>query len=87
MQARDPEDRAPSITVGVGRAILSNRISHFLNIQGPSMTIDTACSGSLVSVDVACRYLSSGEIDGAIIGGANLYLRCVRGINWEKTYD
>ncbi|KAL6716017.1 hypothetical protein ACLMJK_006979 [Lecanora helva] len=74
MQARDPEDRAPSVTVGVGRAILSNRISHFLNIQGPSMTIDTACSGSLVSVDVACRYLSSGEIDGAIIGGANLYL-------------
>ena len=41
------------------------------------MTIDTACSGSLVSVDVACRYLSSGEIDGAIIGGANLYLRYV----------
>ena len=35
MQARDPDDRAPSITVGVGRAILSNRISHFLNIKGP----------------------------------------------------
>lgn len=35
MQARDPEDRAPGITVGVGRAILSNRISHFLNIKGP----------------------------------------------------
>ncbi|KAL8683912.1 MAG: hypothetical protein Q9186_000123 [Xanthomendoza sp. 1 TL-2023] len=74
IQARDPDDRAPSITVGVGRAILSNRISHFLNIKGPSMTIDTACSGSLVSVDVACRYLQSGEIDGAIVGAANLYL-------------
>ena len=35
MQARDPEDRAPSITIGVGRALLSNRISHFLNIKGP----------------------------------------------------
>ena len=78
MQARDPDDRAPSITVGVGRAILSNRISHFLNIKGPSMTIDTACSGSLVSADVACRYLQSGEIDGAIVGAANLYLRYVR---------
>ena len=33
-QARDPEDRAPSITVGVGWAILSNRISHFLKIKG-----------------------------------------------------
>jgi acyl transferase domain-containing protein len=74
IQARDPDDRAPSVTIGVGRAILSNRISHFLNIHGPSMTIDTACSGSLVGVDVACRYLSSGEIDGAIVAGANLYL-------------
>jgi acyl transferase domain-containing protein len=37
MQARDPEDRAQSITVGIGRAILSNRISHFLNIKGPRL--------------------------------------------------
>jgi acyl transferase domain-containing protein len=35
MQARDPENRAPSSVVGVGRAMLSNRISHFLNIKGP----------------------------------------------------
>ncbi|KAI1170391.1 putative polyketide synthase [Nemania sp. FL0916] len=74
MQARDPDDRVPSVTIGIGRAILSNRISHFLNIHGPSMTIDTACSGSLVGLDVACGYLSSGEIDGALVGGANLYL-------------
>lgn len=74
MQARDPDDRVASVTVGVGRAILSNRISHFLNIHGPSMTIDTACSGSLVGLDVACRYLSSGEISGALVAGANLYL-------------
>lgn len=74
MQARDPDDRAPSITIGVGRAILSNRISHYLNIKGPSFTVDTACSGSLVSVDVACRYLTTGEIDGAIVAGANMYM-------------
>lgn len=35
MQARDPEDRAAATTVGIGRAMLSNRISHFLNIKGP----------------------------------------------------
>ena len=35
MQARDPEDRAESFTIGIGRAILSNRISHFLDIRGP----------------------------------------------------
>lgn len=32
---RDPEDRPPGTLVGLGRAILSNRISHFLNIKGP----------------------------------------------------
>lgn len=40
-----------------------------------SMTLDTACSGSLVAVDVACRYLQTGEIDGAVVAAANLYLR------------
>jgi 3-oxoacyl-(acyl-carrier-protein) synthase len=74
MQARDPEDRAPASAVGVGRAMLSNRISHFLNIRGPSMTIDTACSGSMVGLDVACRYLTTGEIDGAVVAGCNIYL-------------
>ncbi|KAI0601372.1 hypothetical protein F4775DRAFT_582241 [Biscogniauxia sp. FL1348] len=74
IQNRDPEDRTPSFTVGSGRAMLSNRISHFLDIKGPSMTIDTACSGSLISLDVACRYLHSGDADGAIVAGCNLYM-------------
>lgn len=38
------------------------------------MTLDTACSGSLVGVDVACRYLQTREISGAIVAGCNLYL-------------
>ena len=38
------------------------------------MTLDTACSGSLVAVDVACRYLQTREISGAIVAGCNLYL-------------
>ena len=101
MQARDPENRAPGVTVGTGRAMLSNRISHFLDIHGTrywswrncifhrkslieyrSMTIDTACSGSLVSLDVACRYLNSGEVDGAIVAGCNLYLLSTR-FHWN----
>ncbi|RDA93594.1 hypothetical protein CP533_6132 [Ophiocordyceps camponoti-saundersi (nom. inval.)] len=74
MQSRDPLDRVPSTIVGTSRAMMSNRISHFLNIHGPSMTFDTGCSGTLVGLDVACRYLSSGEISGALVAGANLYL-------------
>lgn len=74
MQTRDPEDRSAANTVGIGRAMLSNRISHFLNIKGPSMTIDTACSGSMTGLDVASRYLQTGEISGAIVAGCNIYL-------------
>ncbi|OHW97941.1 polyketide synthase [Colletotrichum incanum] len=73
VQARDPENRAPTTVVGVGRAMLSNRLSHFLNIKGPSMTIDTACSGALIGLDLAMRYLGTREVSGAIVAGANLY--------------
>lgn len=74
IQNRDPEDRADSITVGLSPSILSNRISHFLNVNGPSMSIDTACSGSLVSLDVGCRFLDSHQADAMIVGGTNLWL-------------
>ncbi|KAI0467452.1 PKSKA1 [Xylaria cf. heliscus] len=74
IQNRDPEDRPDSATIGVASSILSNRISHFLNIHGPSMTIDTACSASLVAVDVACRYLDSYQADSMLVAGANIWL-------------
>ena len=48
IQARDPENRASATVVGVGRAMLSNRLSHFLNIKGPRQVIhgcrDTCCA-------------------------------------------
>ncbi|RYC54291.1 hypothetical protein CHU98_g11917 [Xylaria longipes] len=74
MDKRDPENGSHFTTLGTGRAMLSNRISHFLNIKGPSMTIDTACSGALVGVDLANRYLQTGEISAAIVAGCNIYL-------------
>lgn len=47
------------------------------------MTIDTACSGSLTGLDVACRYLQAGEIEGAIVGGANVYLSPEHVMDWH----
>ncbi|KAI0391303.1 hypothetical protein F5Y17DRAFT_18304 [Xylariaceae sp. FL0594] len=74
MQNRDPEDRPANNAIGVGRAIMANRISYFLNIKGPSITIDTACSGSLVGLDLACRVLQSGEVEAALVATSNIYL-------------
>jgi len=74
MQNRNPEDRPANSALGVGRAILANRLSHFLNIKGPSVTLDTACSGSLVGLDLACHYLTSRTINAAVVATSNLYM-------------
>ncbi|KAK8058457.1 Acyl transferase/acyl hydrolase/lysophospholipase [Apiospora phragmitis] len=70
--AIDPEDRNESPTVGSGRALLSNRISHFLNVHGPSAAVDTACSSALTALDMACVYLRSHQVDAMLVGGANI---------------
>ncbi|KAJ5936907.1 Acyl transferase/acyl hydrolase/lysophospholipase [Penicillium verhagenii] len=74
MQNRDAEDRPANCAIGVGRSIMANRLSYFLNVKGPSITIDTACSGSLVGLDLACRSVQSGEVSTAIVAASNLYL-------------
>ncbi|KAL4792162.1 hypothetical protein BDV19DRAFT_392334 [Aspergillus venezuelensis] len=66
---------APVYTAtGIGRSILSNRVSYFFNWHGPSMTIDTACSSSLVAVHLAAQALRNGESRVALACGSNLLL-------------
>ncbi len=59
---------------GGSHSILANRLSYFLDINGPSMVMDTACSSSLVAIHLACRSLRSRESDLALAGGVNLML-------------
>lgn len=54
--------------------MLANRISYCLGLQGPSVLVDTACSSSMYALDLAFNAFRNGEIDAAIIGGANLLL-------------
>ncbi|KAF6805437.1 beta-ketoacyl synthase domain-containing protein [Colletotrichum sojae] len=56
------------------RRCLANRISYFLNIKGPSMTVDTRCSSSLVGLDLAGRSVQSGEVDAAIVASSSIYM-------------
>ncbi|XP_041987892.1 fatty acid synthase-like [Aricia agestis] len=60
---------------GCCRAMFSNRISYSFDFRGPSMTINTGCSSTMVALAQAVRAIRSGECDAAVIAGANLYLR------------
>ncbi|XP_017118527.1 fatty acid synthase [Drosophila elegans] len=59
---------------GCSRAMMANRISYCLGLEGPSFLLDTACSSSMYALDNAFSAIRNGEIDAAIIGGSNLLL-------------
>ncbi|PHH89366.1 hypothetical protein CDD83_6188 [Cordyceps sp. RAO-2017] len=71
---RDPDWQPRYAATGNGIAIMANRISHYFNFHGPSMTIDTGCSGSLVSVHLAAQSLRNGESSLAIAAGSGMIL-------------
>ncbi|MGA4863152.1 SDR family NAD(P)-dependent oxidoreductase [Streptomyces lavendulocolor] len=65
-------DVNPYTMLGAASALGANRLSHFLDLRGPSMVIDTACSSSLVAVDRACRFLAEGAGRTVLAGGVNV---------------
>ena len=60
--------------IGYARAAISGRISHLLDLRGPSLTLDTACSSSLYATHLACQSIWRGESKLAFAGGVNLFL-------------
>ncbi|KAK7033257.1 6-deoxyerythronolide-B synthase EryA1, modules 1 and 2 [Favolaschia claudopus] len=62
---------------GVANSAACGRLSYLLDINGPSTSIDTACSSGMVAFDQAVRYLQSGKAETAIVCGANTH-------SWRK---
>jgi acyl transferase domain-containing protein/acyl carrier protein/NADP-dependent 3-hydroxy acid dehydrogenase YdfG len=53
---------------------IANRVSYHFDLKGPSLTVDTMCSSSLVAIHLAVRSLRMGEAEVAIAGAVNLSL-------------
>ncbi|PHG78289.1 SDR family NAD(P)-dependent oxidoreductase [Bacillus wiedmannii] len=77
---------------------IANRISYCMNLQGPSLTLETACSSSLTAIHTARNAIINGECNVALAGGVNLSLHpskymmlsqmnIISPDNKEKTFD
>jgi len=62
---------------------ITTRTSYKLNLKGPSVNIQTACSTSLVAVHMACQSLLNGECDMALAGGVSIKANQKRGYLYE----
>ena len=69
---------------GVFNSIIANRISYFYNFHGPSLPVDTACSGSLVSLHLAMNAIKQGECEAALAGGVSLLVTPTNYISFSQ---
>ncbi|KAL2855595.1 hypothetical protein BJX68DRAFT_216696 [Aspergillus pseudodeflectus] len=74
IQTKDPHHAGVQSVAGYGDFAIANRVSKELGLTGPSMTIRTACSSSMMALHTACQSLYSGECSSAIVGGCSLIL-------------
>lgn len=73
-QYMDWETLPQYAATGIGRSIMSNRLSYFFDWHGASITLDTACSSSLVAVHLGVQAIRNGESRVAVAAGTNLIL-------------
>lgn len=69
---------------GNDKDFLTTRVSYLLNLHGPSIGVQTACSTSLVAIHAACQSLLSRECDMALAGAASINLPHGRGYRYAE---
>ncbi|MBY0279056.1 polyketide synthase, partial [Candidatus Binatia bacterium] len=69
-----PDELDLAYPLGASHAAIAGRTAYLLDLRGPAIVFDTACSSALVAVHQASRSLRSREVDLAIVGGVNAIL-------------
>jgi acyl transferase domain-containing protein/NADPH:quinone reductase-like Zn-dependent oxidoreductase len=79
------DTRAIDAFTGTGGSlsIAANRISYCLDLRGPSLAVDTACSSALVALHLAVQSLRRGECEMALVGGVNVILTPDKAIGYS----
>lgn len=72
-------------TTGSGRYAAAGRLAYYFNLQGPTFTLDTACSTSLVAIHLASQSLHLKECDLAVCSAANLILDPFISIGYSRS--
>jgi acyl transferase domain-containing protein/aryl carrier-like protein len=81
----EPENPAMmSQFIGREKDFLATRVAYKLRLRGPAITVQTACSTSLVAVHQAAQSLRNHECDAALAGGGSLWLPQVCGYLYER---
>jgi acyl transferase domain-containing protein len=73
VQFRDPDNMSYYHANGV-QITAASRLSYFFDLRGPSISIDSACSGTGNAIHLACQSIRCGEADQAVVSGGTLFL-------------
>ena len=72
--AHDHSGISAHTATGSAHSVAANRISYCLNLRGPSVAMDTACSSALTAVHAACEHIWAGRGEAALAGGVTIMI-------------
>lgn len=72
------------LTIGNDKDFLTTKTSYKMNLKGPSIDVQTACSTSLTAIYLACQSLLSYQCDMALAGGTSISIPQIRGYYYQE---